>query len=378
MDNEDYEDEEFGLDDEEDEEEYSLSEEIFSEPEETTPAPLQYTLVGNEDGSQNLTVFRPGQKPLSAHSTHPNWEQIREGVLANDPSVIDMIDIALTAGQKFQRLTDRVASKNGYLYFDGEVVESGLADQVVRFLQEGVDDWKPLVNFFEKVMQNPNPNSRTELYNWLNAEGLTLTEDGDIVGYKGVITDSEGNLVSSSTGVAISNGEVFDGHIPNPIGAVVEMPRSEVDDNTARDCSIGLHVGTYSYASTFTNGPTLEVRVNPRDVVSVPRYDANKMRVCRYTVVKEVEEKYEEPVLYDEPEVETVDQVATTDTSVDVRVGDVFQDTDKRRPREVKVEEVNGDTVKAKSLSTGKTTTIAIARLFSRKYKRIRRGKKQK
>jgi hypothetical protein len=54
-------------------------------------------------------------------------------------------------------------------------------------------------------------------------------------------------------------------------------------------CSVGLHVGTYDYASNFTLN-VLEVHVNPRDVVSVPT-DSNwaKVRCCRYVVIKEVE-----------------------------------------------------------------------------------------
>ena len=86
-----------------------------------------------------------------------------------------------------------------------------------------------------------------------------------------------------SSGRATVNGTTHIGHIPNPPGAVVEMPRTQVNGDRHNGCSTGLHVGTWDYASTF--GPkTLIVSVNPRDVVSVPKdCGYQKLRTCRYT-----------------------------------------------------------------------------------------------
>lgn len=253
---------------------------------------LQYTLVGGEDGS-NLSLFVPGQAPQVAHSSHPNFEAILAGVLAGDASVIDLFDVAATAATKFDRLTDRVTVANGRLYLDGDEVANTLSKQVVRFLSEGVEDWKPLVLFFEKVSQNPNDHSREQLFDWLDRRDFTITQDGDIVGYKGVRKAEDGSLASISTGKAIVNGEVFTGAIPNPLGAVVEMPRSEVHHDPSSGCSTGLHVGTYRYANSFAQGALLEVHVNPRDVVSVPTdSDWEKMRTCRYTVVGTIDQPY--------------------------------------------------------------------------------------
>jgi hypothetical protein len=43
-------------------------------------------------------------------------------------------------------------------------------------------------------------------------------------------------------------------------------------------------VGTYDYAKRYANGALLKVHVNPRDVVSVPTGEGEKVRVCRYVV----------------------------------------------------------------------------------------------
>lgn len=260
---------------------------------------LQFSLVGTEDGS-NITVWVHGQKPQVAQSDHPNFDRIVEGAMAGDDSVIELFDIAETAAKYFDRLSERVTVANGRLYLDGEEVDNALSAQVVRFLDTGEEDWQPLVNFFENVQQNPQEHSRKQLYGWLSKRDFTITPDGLIVGYKGTKSpDDEGAYASILTGTATVDGEIKSGNIPNYPGAVIEMPRGQVQFDPSVGCSTGLHVGTYEYASNFSQGGLLEVLVNPRDVVSVPTdsYE-QKMRVCRYTVVDTIEQEYTAPVRY--------------------------------------------------------------------------------
>jgi hypothetical protein len=260
---------------------------------------LQYTLIGNEDGDSNIVVFVPGSAPQVAHQSHPNFEAILAGALTGDESIASLFDIAATVAQKFQRLSERVTTANGRLYLDGEEVNDALTTQVLRFLDEGVEDWKPLVAFFENVQANPNEHSREQLYTWLAGRDFTITEDGLIVGYKGVKSDGNGGYLSIMEGQAIVDGEVVKGNIPTNPGSLVEMPRSEVEWDPSVGCHRGLHVGTWDYASSFAQGTVLEVHVNPRDVVSVPTdSDAAKVRCCRYLIVKEITVPYYAPVAY--------------------------------------------------------------------------------
>lgn len=327
---------------------------------------MQYTLAVTDEGS-NITVFVEGQKPLVAHSDHPSFEKIRDGVLANDESVLGLFDLAATAGAKFERLSERVTTAAGRLFFDGEEVDNALATQVVRFIKEDVEDWKPLVAFFENVEQNPNQHSREQLYTWLVKEDFTITQDGLIVGYKGVSKNAAGEFVSVHSGTATVNGVVHNGQIPNPKDAIVEMPRSEVQHDPARGCHTGLHVGTHEYAKGYSyNGALLEVHVNPRDVVSVPTdCDWAKVRVCRYTVVDTIEAKRAEAVVLDDEENDEedvarqdVEEVAdptfdNLDVSEAIAVGDRFEDQDKRRVRVLKVTSVDGDKVKFDVFTNG-------------------------
>jgi hypothetical protein len=385
---------------------------------------MQYTIVGTEDGEKNLTLFVRGQAPLVAHSSHPNYDKIEQGVLAGDESVTDLFDVAATAATFFEPLSERVTVAYGRVYFDGDEVDNALTRQISRFIEEDNSNWEPLVRFFENVSLNPNEHSREQLYTWLDKHDFTITDDGMIVGYKGVKRNNDGTLTSINTGTATVNGAVFSGAIPNAAGDVVEMPRSEVQWDPRNGCSTGLHVGTYEYASGFSQGAVLEVAVNPRDVVSVPT-DSNfaKVRVCRYVVVDTLDAPYTSAVkddgawdefgdysenddewydfkccegscgcddccgqcgcccdcpedenddgfgfdfFGDESEDETLDESAP-ESAYGVTVGDKFKDQDPRRDRTLEVvgfgEDVASNEVVVKNLATDKLSSVNADRL---------------
>jgi len=249
---------------------------------------MQYNLVKFRDSEEsNLTVFHDGEMYV-ATDTHPNFDRIVAGVIAGDESVIELFDVSATAQRRFDRLSERVTIANGRIFFDGEEVDNALTQQVMRFIDAGVEDFRPLVAFFEKVETNPNAHSREQLFRWIRDRNITITSDGNFIAYKGVRTvDSEDGVsyTSISTGKAVSDGVEYDGAIPNPVGATVEMPRSEVQHDPSVGCHKGLHAGTWNYASGFAQGAVLTVEINPRDVVSVPTDCGDqKLRVCRYIV----------------------------------------------------------------------------------------------
>ncbi|WNN94733.1 rIIB-like protein [Streptomyces phage Phredrick] len=278
---------------------------------------MKYNLVQMEDGGEaNLTVVHNGEMYV-ATDTHPNFAQIVAGLATGDESVVELFDVQKTAQKRFERLSERVTVSNGKVYLDGEEVDNALTQQVVNFINAGVEDFKPLINFFEKVETNQNAHSRAQLYTWLRDRNITLTEDGNFIAYKGVRVEN-GEYFSISTGKAISNGVEYNGAIPNPLGAVVEMPRSEVQHDPSVGCHTGLHAGTWNYARDFARGAVLTVEINPRDVVSVPTdCDAQKLRVCRYVVKDVTEVELDTPVYptYDDYEIDEYDDLGYDDDS---------------------------------------------------------------
>lgn len=389
---------------------------------------LQYTLVKNEDGESNLTVYVQGRAPLSAHSSYPNFTELVERTLADDETVIDLFDIAAAAALKFEKLSERVAIRNSMLYFDGVKQNNSLAEQIVRFVEDGVEDFTPLVNFFENIMQNPNEHSRENLYDWLTKQRISITPSGMMVGYKGVNPKYnedgeivEGQYQSNHSGTAIVDGQEMTGYVPNYVGAVVEMTRTEVMHNPASDCNAGLHVGSFDYAKGYAP-VLLEVHVNPRDVVSVPD-SAWKLRTCRYLVVDAIEQEYTAALVedyrsasYDDEGYDDYDSYyegydsdddgcgdydcaycypdnqpdsdreleddelfqAAEELGIDlspkaeaVAPGDVFEDADARRAgRSLEVLSVE-DGVAVTLSSTGVRRSVSTDRLLSRKYRQV-------
>jgi hypothetical protein len=261
---------------------------------------MKYNLVGTGD-TQNITVVHDGEMYVASQE-HPNWTRIVEGVLADDLSVVDLFDVSKTVARVFEELSERVAVQNGRVYFDGDELNNALTQQIVRFLDEDVDDWAPLVYFLEKLQNNPNEHSREQLYRWLAAYDFTITSEGNFIAYKGVkpSENPDFDFESVSHGTAIVDGVEYTGAIPNFVGATVTMPRSAVQFDPNQGCSTGLHAGTWEYAKSFSRGAVLKVLIDPRDVVSVPTDSGDqKLRVCRYYVLEVIDAPVKEAVSSD-------------------------------------------------------------------------------
>lgn len=281
-------------------------------------------IVQNHDGTETVTVYGLGQLKV-VDSDHPNFERIRT-TLTSGQDVEDveefeaLFDVIKAIQRSFKRLTDRVTIKGEHIYFNHEKVHDTLSEQILRYVDDG-EDFAPLVNFMEKVADNPSEHSKTALYAWLNTRNFTLTPEGNFIGYKGV-KRSEAHEEGPHAGVPASGftghayvddveyGEVDESHgligqgahIPYPIGALIEMPLPECVDDSRTECNRGLHVGTYEFARGYSSDcSTLTVEINPRDVVSVPAYsNASKIRVTRLRVIAEVDGPIQSPVVYDE------------------------------------------------------------------------------
>lgn len=203
----------------------------------------------------------------------------------------DQVRDGLTA--RLEYLSDHLSTDGDHVYYDNDTFENvtldeSLEDHIVSVLKGGDDDdLHAVCRFAERVYGNVNPEIRSQLFSWLARQGmLTFDDDGRIIGYRGGEIGDDGIAESIHCGPAIVNGERVDGHVPNPDGAIVEMPRSSVQHDPSVGCASGLHVGTYDYARNWANGVIMRVAVAPEDVVSVPfDCEAQKLRCCRFEVL---------------------------------------------------------------------------------------------
>ena len=244
---------------------------------------FKYNITHDDGDPSSVTVFASGATHV-ATDAHPNFEKILSAVADPDTQIDTLralFDLTVAIGSTFESLSERVSVFAGRVCLDHVEVDNALAKAIAAFWVEGQDDFGPLVSFMEKIEMNPNPHSREMLFTWLNKHHFAICPDGDFIAYKGISHDDR----SSSSGRAIVNGVLHNGRIPNIEGTIIEMPRDEVQHDPRVGCHTGLHVGNWRYASTFAS-KTIRVKVNPRDVVSVPS-DSNdeKMRVCRYKVL---------------------------------------------------------------------------------------------
>jgi hypothetical protein len=246
---------------------------------------------------------------LVADNKHPHFEAILSRLVAGDTSVFELFDVGTGIIKKFGQVTERVSFNGSEILFDGEPIHSTLTAQLQRALDAGLDDYKPLALFWEKLESNPNAHSRQQAYDFLAAHDFKITPEGDVIGYKGYYRNDKGASTayrSSHASQVAGKASAWINGLPLPervvvnqsLGDVVTLPRNEVVHDPSQYCNRGLHVGTFDYASSYGN-VTVEVHFNPRDLVSVPN-DARgeKIRVCRYKNIVEVtSERQGGPVL---------------------------------------------------------------------------------
>ena len=257
---------------------------------------VEYTISSSEAESGATIIFNDGTI-VPVNSGNANYQKILVHLLSgvHDEELLKQLTTpALSVGKALTRLSERVVVDNGNIYFDGDRLDNSIARVIVKILGEGgtQDAYGSLVAFLEKLYQNPSEKSRNALYDFILRWDITILPDGDFLVYKGVTEDR----LSIHSGYGIVDGVVFENsQLKNNIGSVVEIPRAMVDADNARGCSTGLHAGSYEYASSFGRGKLLTVKMNPRDVVSVPDCSIyQKIRACRYVVIGETDIKLPE------------------------------------------------------------------------------------
>ena len=230
----------------------------------------------------NLTVVLNNQS-YQVLPDHINYKMILEALpTATSDELLEIVDIEKAVASFSDGL---VEIKNGQVTYEGEVVHGSVSKRILEFMSKGLP-FQPLVTFLKNLMENPSMQSQKELYDFLEHESLPITEDGYFLAYKAVRADYM---------------DKYRGAFDNHVGNVCEMTRSKVDDDRSRGCSNGLHAGALNYVAGYgsveSNDKIVIVKINPKDVVSVPS-DCNheKLRTCRYEVVGEYQGELLKPL----------------------------------------------------------------------------------
>lgn len=309
----------------------------------------------------SMTVLYNGES-FSVDKDHPNYKELLSSFQENDfETFADLTKVA--NGVKVYIQKDSLGNKTGLelvddkVYYNGRELHSSLVSRITGMKQEG-HQIEYMMAFLENLLKNPSNRAVEELYDFLMNKSLPITEDGCFLAYKSVTSD----YLAKYTGcnLTLTQGGVVNNRINNAVGQVIECVRNEVDDERGNECSKGLHVGGLQYSGP--NGwyhsygdKVVIVKVNPADVVSVPKdHNAQKVRVCKYEVVEEYKfdlpdystccgsgcdcDEYEEEDWEDDDELDYV-------CPEDLEPGDIIGFVYKNEPRVCVVESVGVSTV---------------------------------
>lgn len=238
------------------------------------------SFIFTDDDSLSLCI---ANKPYSIDSSNPNWDDV---IAALKQGNFDVIPGLINRSQAIKEYVEQTASTGyanivvnaeyGTITYYGQPVSSVIVDHIFRMRDEGFDI-NPMLRFLDNLLSNPSKRAVDELYGFMQYGKMPVTEDGCFLAYKRVRDDYK---------------SVHDGKTDNSIGTIVQMPRNQVNENSNETCSTGLHFCSFEYLKHFSGAKIVVLKVNPRDVVSIPNdYNNTKGRACRYEVIGELSQE---------------------------------------------------------------------------------------
>lgn len=270
----------------------------------------------------NITVVI-GTTPHTVSKNHIAYNKLVAAIKASDwETVQDIIEpkqVVLKFGQ------GNVSIQGDKIFWKGREMHNALTKRMVAMIQEDFPV-EPLIAFMENLMENPSKRAVTELYGFLEKNTLPITPDGCFLAYKKVrqdyfdchsgtvlnkpavyMTDEDAATLKEAVG---KNNEVTVEVVDGV--TVVSMERNLVDDDQNRTCSTGLHFCSRDYLNHFGGERIVVLKINPRDVVSIPNdYNDSKGRCARYEIVDEIDKDKA-----DEAFAKTVQEAAEREASV--------------------------------------------------------------
>lgn len=223
---------------------------------------------------KEIVMFLKG-KSYKVSSESKSFEAI-DKMLENGATEDELLQ-ELDASQKVKKISNGFVDIIGeQVFFKGEQVPNDCGRHILQLHESGeVDD--RFILFLENLMLNPNKEARKDLYTFILKGRMPITQDGHFCAYRVVSSDWK---------------DKHTGTMDNSIGATPKMDRSKCDSNRDNTCSSGLHFCSRDYIGSFysTSDHLVMMKINPRDVVSIPSdYNDTKGRCCEFLVLKELD-----------------------------------------------------------------------------------------
>lgn len=165
-----------------------------------------------------------------------------------------------------------VAQVGNKLIPDMERIETHFARAAKLGSTEGVE------RFLQRLASviGERSHSVEDLLKFMERADMPIADDGSVVIYKVLKREGDGYV------------DCYSKNVPQRVGSYVCMDISLVDRTRNNECSSGLHVARRGYIRDFSGDVCTIAKLAPEDVVTVPTYDANKMRVMGYHILEEL------------------------------------------------------------------------------------------
>lgn len=224
-----------------------------------------------KNDSQITVIFSNGESAVWS-ANHPDFHEIEKLCELNAWAEVQVLHNVAKAVLK-----NEVTIEDNLLNVAGAVVNlSTTSNPIFQFIEllrkKGVVDTEieRIKPFLQNMFENPFINAVTEIYDYCKAMDFEITDDGCFLAYKNVRADL---------------GSIYDnGRTKHVIGEYTE--EKMYDTNRENHCSAGLHFCSKGYLQHYPGQVTIIVKVNPKDVVSIPTdYQFMKGRCRKYMTV---------------------------------------------------------------------------------------------
>ena len=237
---------------------------------------------------RSVTLVTSDFRVLTATADNPNWKKIEAAVKARDEqALINAISIK-EAVKGFGVGTGDVTIKGNKVFYRRQQLHGLDVDRMIAYITGGFPK-ESLILFLESKFRNPVLESVETLYGFLEGKQMPITDNGTILGWKGVSEDYHSIMTGDEP---LINGVRNErGAISNRVGELVWMYRKYVNADRTNTCAPGLHIGSMSYAKGW-GAKTMIVEFLPENAVCVPDADkSDKLRVNKYRIVGEVDDR---------------------------------------------------------------------------------------
>ena len=252
--------------------------ELVTEPADKEPEPgVIYKHTISPTGVYAVRVDGINVDTIVVLNTDPKYNEIVDAIKSNKP--LDKFFVKEQLKLVSITTNNSVVIDEHGVKFKGFTIRGNLADAITTMYLNGrLKANDSMVLFLDNLTQNPDSRVFDQLYPFMQHNDIEVSDDGCLLAYKKVRGDYY---------------DIHSGTIRNAPGDKPSMPRVMVQNDPTQTCSTGLHVCAKSYLPNFGNDSSdkvVIVKVNPKDVVSVP-YDYNgaKMRVCEYEVLADAD-----------------------------------------------------------------------------------------